>query len=314
MDNLCHTLVGAALGEAGLKRRTPLATATLLIGANFPDIDVIAVPLGHSLEFRRGWTHGVLALVVLPFVLTALMLAWDKLMRRRRGDPQTAPAYPRALLLLSAISILTHPTLDWMNVYGMRWLMPFSDRWFYGDVLFIIDPWIWLALAVGVWLSRRRARGAHDKPLRPARVALGAVSVYIAAMLVLALAGRRAVAAQRDALGVRHDARIMVGPVPVSPWRREVVFDEGSRYRFGSLDWVPEPRLRMEPLLLPRNVDAATSRAAAATSAGRAFLSWARFPFFITERGSTGTVVRIGDARYTRDARQSFAATVVRLP
>jgi hypothetical protein len=30
LDNLCHTLVGAALGEAGLKRTTPLAMATLL--------------------------------------------------------------------------------------------------------------------------------------------------------------------------------------------------------------------------------------------------------------------------------------------
>ena len=31
MDNLCHTLVGAALAEAGLRKKTPLATATLLI-------------------------------------------------------------------------------------------------------------------------------------------------------------------------------------------------------------------------------------------------------------------------------------------
>jgi hypothetical protein len=31
MDNVCHTLVGAALAEAGLKRRTALGTATLII-------------------------------------------------------------------------------------------------------------------------------------------------------------------------------------------------------------------------------------------------------------------------------------------
>ena len=42
MDNLCHTLVGAALGKAGLQKRTPLATAALLIGANLPDVDVLA--------------------------------------------------------------------------------------------------------------------------------------------------------------------------------------------------------------------------------------------------------------------------------
>src|ERR687895_2677053 len=143
MDNVCHTLVGAALAEAGLKRRTALGAATLMIGANFPDIDVLAVPLGHSVDFRRGWTHGVLALVVLPFLLTAIMLAWDRVVparRARRTDVERQRSVvPRQVLLLSAISILTHPALDWTNEYGMRWLMPFSGRWFYGDTLFIVD-------------------------------------------------------------------------------------------------------------------------------------------------------------------------------
>ena len=34
MDPLAHTLAGASLAQAGLKRLTPLATATLVIGAN----------------------------------------------------------------------------------------------------------------------------------------------------------------------------------------------------------------------------------------------------------------------------------------
>src|SRR5688572_32258706 len=110
MDNVCHTLVGAALAESGLKRKTALGSATLMIAANFPDIDVIAVPLGHSLGFRRGITHGVPALIVLPVLLTLIMIAWH----RWRGKG-TDPPDPRGLLLLSAIGILTHPFLDWMN-------------------------------------------------------------------------------------------------------------------------------------------------------------------------------------------------------
>jgi len=43
-----------------------------------------------------------------------------------------------------------------MNTYGIRLLMPFDERWFYGDTLFIIDPWIWLVLAAGVLLARQR--------------------------------------------------------------------------------------------------------------------------------------------------------------
>lgn len=77
MDNLCHTLVGAAMGEGGLKRRTALAMPALLIGANLPDVDVLAYLWGPdtALGFRRGWTHGVPALVVWPFILTGLLLA-----------------------------------------------------------------------------------------------------------------------------------------------------------------------------------------------------------------------------------------------
>ena len=36
--------------------------------------------------------------------------------------------------------------LDWLNTYGVRLLMPFDGRWFYGDALFIVDPWVWLLL------------------------------------------------------------------------------------------------------------------------------------------------------------------------
>src|SRR5918996_1093260 len=116
MDNVCHTLVGAALAQAGLKRRTALGAATLMIGANFPDIDVIAVPFGHGVDFRRGWTHGVLAVGVLSFVLTAIMLAWHRWVSGRgtkvdSGRHAAGRPVPRQLLLLSTLSILTHPTL-----------------------------------------------------------------------------------------------------------------------------------------------------------------------------------------------------------
>ncbi len=39
MDNLTHSLVGALLGQAGLKKKTGLAMPALVIGANLPDVD-----------------------------------------------------------------------------------------------------------------------------------------------------------------------------------------------------------------------------------------------------------------------------------
>jgi inner membrane protein len=145
LDPIAHTFTGAALAASGLRRTTPLATATLLIGANAPDIDVISAfgaPF-ESFAFRRGWTHGVLAIAVTPLIIAALILLWDRWVRRAQ-NPTAAPARAGPILGLAALAVLTHPALDWLNNYGLRWLMPFDGRWFYGDAVYIIDPWIWL--------------------------------------------------------------------------------------------------------------------------------------------------------------------------
>jgi len=152
--------VSAAIGKSGVARATPLATATLILAANAPDIDVFSYVRGEyfALAFRRGITHGWPALLILPFVVTGLMLFYDRVVRRRR-NAEAIPARAGPLLALSMLGVLTHPALDWMNTYGMRWGLPFSDAWTYGDALFIIDPWIWLVLGGAVFLVSSRSAG-----------------------------------------------------------------------------------------------------------------------------------------------------------
>ena len=159
MEPLAHTLAGACLAESGLKRLTPLASSTLIIAANIPDVDGACYLHSADLAFafRRGWTHGVLAIALLPIALTAAMLALDRVLSRRR--PERPKAGPGTLLGLAALGVLSHPFLDWLNNYGVRLLMPFSDRWFYGDTLFIVDPWLWLILggaAMLAWTTQTR--------------------------------------------------------------------------------------------------------------------------------------------------------------
>jgi inner membrane protein len=151
MDPVAHTLFGATLAQTRLKHLTPLAAATLMIGANLPDVDVVVSVFGSdvSLLHRRGWTHGVVAMVVLPVVLAAVMVFYDRWFRRRR-DPTKEPVDPRGVLILSCLGVWSHPVLDWLNTYGVRLLMPFDGRWFYGDALFIIDPWMWLLMGATV--------------------------------------------------------------------------------------------------------------------------------------------------------------------
>src|SRR5687767_12222421 len=100
MDPLTHTLVGANLAATRLGEKTRLATAAFVLGANLPDIDSWYYFTGQgdfALGFRRGWTHGVLALLVLPLLQTALLLLYARL----RPDPNR-PVHVRWLLILSA--------------------------------------------------------------------------------------------------------------------------------------------------------------------------------------------------------------------
>ena len=306
MDNICHTLVGVALAETGLKRRSARGAATLMIAANFPDIDVIAVPLGHSLGFRRGITHGVFALVVLPFVLTGIMMAWHRW--RGRGEPPNA----KALLLLSAIGIVTHPFLDWMNTYGMRWLMPFSGRWWYADTLFIVDPWIWLALGFGVWWSRRldRRGEAATRATAPAKLSLLTVGMYIVAMAFISLASEGNVRATLRTRGVLADT-VVVDPVIANPFERRVIYLWNGSYHLASYR-ILHDRLDDPWYSIPVNAGQPAVAEANQTPQAHEYHSWARLPYYVIQPGRDTTWVSIGDARYSLDGRSSWA--VVRIP
>jgi inner membrane protein len=147
MDPIAHTLVGAALAKSGLEKRTGYAAAALIVGANLPDIDGVTYLVGGDLGlyFRRGWTHGLPAIA-----FWALLLA-GALSLLGRGRARFG-----ALFWLSLLAVATHPALDWLNNYGMRWLLPLDGRWFYGDAVYIIDPWIWLGLGGALFLATSR--------------------------------------------------------------------------------------------------------------------------------------------------------------
>jgi inner membrane protein len=313
VDPVCHTLVGATLAESGLKRRTALGTATLLIAANLPDIDMLAYLRGGTtaLWFRRGVTHGVIAWLVLPLALTAAMVLVDRLIRRRRTE---SPVVPHQVLLLASIGLATHPLLDFLNVYGIRLLMPFSDRWFYGDTLFIIDPWVWAALGIGVIVARRRSRGSavpSRNRERAARVALMAVTGYIVVMGAANLVARRAVATELERTAAGSVAHIMVAPRPMNPFARRIVVDVDGEYYEGELSWPRGTRPALQPLGLRREPDLRTVAATRGPEV-RMFLSWARFPYFVLESRGAATVI-VGDARYTLQPRGSWASVEVPL-
>ncbi|MCH8889856.1 MAG: metal-dependent hydrolase [Myxococcales bacterium] len=308
MDPICHTMFGAALASTGLERKTRFGRATLILGANLPDVDVISYAWGETtaLGFRRGITHGVLALIVLPFLLAGVMMVVGRL--SRRGSARSAADF-KWLLALSAISVVSHSTLDALNVYGVRWLMPFDDTWFYGDVLYIVDPWMWAILAVALIAARwqKHCKAPHWFA-RPACVGLLVAFAYVIAMAAGESISRQVVEAS---LGDAEIPRMMIAPVPFDPFRRAVVIDGESAYRLGVVNLLPLPRFRLDERRIPKG-ESAAARLASATGDGRAFLLWARFPFFEVGDSKAEAAVYIIDARYTLDRDASFGS--VRIP
>jgi inner membrane protein len=298
MDNLCHSLVGAALAECGLRRRTRYATFALVIGANLPDIDVLALFGDNGLGFRRGITHGIPALVVWPFVLTGLILLWHRIASRA---PSPAPV-PQELLKISALALVTHPTLDWMNTYGMRWLMPFDGRWFSADALNIVDPWLYLMLGAA-WIVGRFG-GLEIRGERFARRMVSLAAVYIIAMMGLSAYGRRI--ASRE-LGLENPTRrdLMITPVFLDSWKRQVTAKVHDVYRFGQIDWRNrEVHIHPEPLAPELVLIEGRQR----TPQLEALLDWSRFPFARPE----GDAIRVDDARYAGRGGRSWAGVWIR--
>jgi inner membrane protein len=304
--------VGAALGRAGLAQRTRFGAAALMISANIPDLDVLVFATETSpVSFRRGWTHGIAAQLVLPIALTGVFWLLD---RRRPRPDGTPPFLAGRMLLLSYVGVYSHVFLDYLNNYGVRLLTPFDWRWFYGDAVFIIDPWLWLVLGVGVWLARRRrtpasstyASRSRDTSRASARFALVIASFYIVAMLVSARVARSIVDRQwTDAHGVRPHA-LMVGPAPISPMTRDVVVDAGNHYERGSFSWPSKLDLNEH---IPKNDDRPEVAAAREDPRIRALLVWSRFPFWTLEPVEGGTRVTVIDARFM--ARGTFSASTV---
>ncbi|TRD12481.1 metal-dependent hydrolase [Erythrobacter insulae] len=303
MDNLTHSLVGAVLGQAGLKKKTGLAMPALIIGANLPDVDAACffwLEGTEHLGFRRGITHGPPALVILPLILAALLWAFDRWQEKRGKRPEgRRPVHFGWLYGLSFIGALSHPLFDWLNVYGIRFFEPFSSAWFYGDTLFIIDVWLWAILIVSVWWSLRSEKKGGNWT-RPGWIGIAAGLAYIGmnwAITGAAVSDYRA--------GVGSSSQVIASPMPFYFWQREGFVGADDRWAQLFQLYPEDGHLHAKPLAdveckLP---DLAEERIA--NSQLDAFLFWSRAPF--AERAADGSVI-LRDARfYDPRARDNFS-------
>jgi inner membrane protein len=172
MDNVTHSLAGLLLAESAVRLRarrsgaepTPrfraVAAISSMVAANLPDADLFYTGVGADrlayMLHHRGHTHTVvLAIIGAALLWGAVALAWRWRARTtlRRHDS----GWLLALLLAGTLS---HLVLDWTNSYGLHPFWPVDDRWYYGDAVFIIEPWLWV-VSVPALVAASTSRAAR---------------------------------------------------------------------------------------------------------------------------------------------------------
>lgn len=169
MDNLTHSLFGLALAKAASHSKISqkaearvgsqwhnLIILVSVVANNFPDIDLI-YSMSSKLSYivhHRGYTHTLA--FILPLVLTLMLVTklWTdrknvKLLRREWNF----------ILGIALCGGLLHLLLDSSNSYGIHPFWPLENRWYYGDTIFIVEPWLWIGLTAFYFHDLRTKSG-----------------------------------------------------------------------------------------------------------------------------------------------------------
>jgi inner membrane protein len=308
MDPLTHTATGIFLGRAGLNRWTPLALPILVLAANAPDIDIVALAGGplNYLQYHRHLTHSLAAMPVLAIGVVALV----RLVGRK-------PVRWTGAFLAALVAVASHLLLDYTNEYGIRLLLPFSNSWQRLDLTPVVDLWIWTAILVafaGPFLARLVTAEIRSGKIKNLRHGRG--FAWAALLFFLAYNGSRAVLHTR-ALAML-DSRVYRGVEPVRvaalpsqnplAWRGLVEAPEFYAVEDVNLTQQFDPnagRIFYKPEANP------TLDAARRTKTFRIFLGFAQFPFWriiAVSDPPNGKQVDVFDMRFGSPNQPAFRA------
>ena len=333
MEPVTHFLFGAAMGRAGLNRKTGLATATLTLAAEAPDLDVLSRFGGSAFGFNhhRGFTHSFLGIpLVAAAVVGFVYLIW-----RARGRKTPNPHLPPRWGLLfgfACLAGLSHLFLDYTNNYGVRPFWPFSERWYSLDLVFIVEPVVLVVLTLGLILPSLFSlvneeigarKDPHAMPAGRLAAALGLLGVF-ACWGVRGYEHSRALAALESRTYQGADAtRISAYPHMTNPFRWYAVAETPNFFVTMDVDSLaPEVDPENDMQIRYKPEETPVTLAAKKTYTGRVYLSWAQYPVTETEqvdsdpghRNGAAYVVRFRDLRYDypeQSGRVTLGATVL---
>jgi inner membrane protein len=324
LEPITHFLFGATMGRAGLNRKTALATATLTLAAEAPDLDVFSRFHGSVYGFahHRGFTHSFLGLPLVAAVVVGFMYLVWRMRGRRTRDPNLPPRWG-LLFGYACLSGLAHILLDFTNNYGVRPFWPFSERWYSWDIVFIVEPVLLVILILGLILPGLFSLINEEIGARR-RGPQGRLAACVALLAVFVVWGfrdyqhRRAVAALQSRTYAGADPiRVSAYPYWVNPFRWYGVAEMPASFVMMNVESLaPEvdPEGRLQVRYKPEETP--VTLAAKKSYLGRVYLDWAQYPVTETEQAEgdpAAYIVHFRDLRYAypgRDTRATLGAMV----
>jgi inner membrane protein len=298
LEPITHFLTGAVLARAGFNRKTALATATMTLAAEAPDLDVLSSFKGPAYSFahHRGFTHSFLGSLLVSAVVTGLMYLIWRLRGRRTHIPNLPPRWG-LLFLFSYIAGLSHILLDFTNNYGVRPFWPFWEKWYSWDIVFIFEPALYIILIAGLVLP---VLFSHNERLPRGR------KFAVAALICVALLYAFRDHEHRHAVqALRQQHFESGGPLRVSAYpyywhlfQWYAVAETRDSFATSDIDSRTGQLNQSELEYFPKPAETPATLAAKRSYLGRAYLSWAQYPLVTETESAEDSIVRFQDLRY----------------
>jgi inner membrane protein len=295
-------LTGACVSRAGLNRKTALATLTLVLAFEAPDIDSVTYFWGGitGLKHHRGITHSLIGAPFLAFAVVALVYGihrWRNTRQKIVAESASGTSLPKLppnwkiLYGYALLGTLVHLFQDFTNNYGVRPFAPFNEKWYSWDIVFIVDPIMLLAMFLALVLPGLMALvteeiGSRKPQFRGRGAAMVALICLAVVILVRDFEHRRAV----NALNARtyhgeDPLRASAFPQPISPFAWNGVVETQDFFEMapvdsgsGEIDPQNMAIVRYKPEETPISLAAKKSRL------GRVYLDWAQYPLVTVEK------------------------------
>lgn len=309
MEPITHFLTGACLGRAGLNRKTGLATLTLTLAAEAPDLDVLGRIKGPAFSFahHRGFTHSFLGAPLVSIAVVGFVYLVWRLRKRRTNNPKLPPRWG-LLFLYGCLAGFSHILLDFTNNYGVRPFWPFWEKWYSWDIVFIIEPVMLGFLVLGLIVPGLFALVDKEIGARPSGPP-GRLAASLALVGIVLMWGirdyehRRAVNVLEARLYKEVDpVRVSAYPHWINPFEWDGVVETPAFIALATVDSLrPEvdPEGQMEVHYKPEETP--ITLAAKKSYLGRVYLDWAQYPVTETQDlPEGGYIVHFQDLRYVR--------------